>query len=80
MQTTESRTLAGQQSALPDFLLSCEGTLFLLTATNHIASEHVMENVSDHALWWCGALVVEHPFIADLSAALTHAGFTVAEA
>jgi hypothetical protein len=73
---TSARHLSKHPIA-PDFLIIAQGTLFTVLPTNDEARKHREDNASDEPLWWSGALVVEHRFIADLCTALSHEGFTL---
>jgi hypothetical protein len=60
-----------------DFRVENHGTIFLFTATNTDALEHLRNNVSEEAQWLGNSLAVEHRYAVDLAAALQAEGFTV---
>jgi hypothetical protein len=60
-----------------DFVVSGGGSIFLFTATNADALEHLRDNVSDEAQWLGDCLAVEHRYAVDLAASLQAEGFTV---
>lgn len=41
-------------------------SLFLLTPQSDAATAWIAENIGPDATWWCGALVVEHRYVANL--------------
>jgi hypothetical protein len=61
----------------PDFRIQNYGSIFLFDPQNEAAEGHLRENVSDEALWFGGALVVEPRYAADLVVALQTDGFEI---
>jgi hypothetical protein len=62
----------------PDFRIENHGSIFLFDPQNTSAEDHLRENVSQEALWFGGALVVEPRYARDLAAALQREGFQLA--
>ena len=60
-----------------DYEIQNHGSIFLFDPQNTAAEKHLHENVSDEALWFGGALVVEPRYAADLAAALKADGFEI---
>jgi len=62
----------------PDFRIETHGgSIFLFDPQNTAAEEHLRENVSEEALWFCGALVVEPRYARDLADTLQVEGFKI---
>ena len=61
-----------------DFRIENYGSIFLFDPQNTTAEEHLRENVSEEAQWFCGALVVEPRYAAGLAQALQTEGFQIA--
>jgi hypothetical protein len=62
----------------PDFRIENHGSIFLFDPQNAQSQNHLRNNVSEEALWFGGALVVEPRYAADLAEALHAEGFQVA--
>jgi len=60
-----------------DFRIQNHGSILLFAPQNTAAEYHLRENVNQEALWFGGALVVEHRYAAGLVAALQSEGFRV---
>jgi len=56
----------GSMCTEPDFLLSDEGSIFLLQPLTPAAVSWIEENISDDHMTFGSAVVVEHRFIADI--------------
>jgi len=62
---------------LVDVEISRDGSLFLVQPHTSRAQAWIEQNVSSEALWFGGALVVEHRYILDLAQGMIDAGLTV---
>ena len=62
----------------PDVRIQNHGSIFLFDPQNAGAEGHLRENVSQEALWFGGALVVEPRYARELAAALRAEGFQIA--
>ena len=62
----------------PDVRIENHGSIFLFDPQNAAAENHLRENVSEGALWFGGALVVEPRYVGDLATALQAEGFQLA--
>jgi hypothetical protein len=62
----------------PDFIIQNHGSIFLFDPQNTEAENHLLENVSEEAQWFGGALIVEPRYVADLAGALQSIGFKIA--
>jgi len=60
-----------------DFRIENHGSIFLLDPRNTTAETYLRDNVSEEALWFGGALVVEPRYAADLVQALQTEGFRI---
>jgi hypothetical protein len=61
-----------------DFRVENHGSIFLFDPQNSAAEEHLRVSVDHKALWFGGALVVEHRYARCLAAALQSEGFRLA--
>jgi len=61
----------------PDFVVQDEGTIVLLRPHTVLAREWVRENLSDEAIWYVGAVVVEPRYLPDILTGLADDGLTV---
>ena len=62
----------------PDVRIENHGSIFLFDPQNTAAENHLRENVSEEALWFGGALVVEPRYVGNLATALQAEGFQLA--
>jgi len=60
-----------------DFRIENHGSIFLFDPQNTTAEAHLRDNVSEEAMWFGGALVVEPRYVIDLARALEAEGFRI---
>jgi hypothetical protein len=61
----------------PDFQIENHGSIFLFRPQHTAADQHLRDRVSDEALWFGGALVVEPRYGLQLANALRTEGFRI---
>ena len=66
-------------NSLPDFTVSNQGSIFLVTPLNDTARDWLEENISEDSQYLGRALAVEHRYIENLLQGLQNEGFNVSE-
>ena len=77
MPSLEELILAFFPERFPDFTVSCEGSIYIVTPLTPRANEWASEFLPEDAMSWAGGVVVEHTYISEIADAITSAGMVI---